>query len=93
MIARVLVEVSAGVALLIGGVWYFRISRALCDRQRVQAQTCAERHPRRRWLFYPRWWYGAGQDMIALRGAAIGMILVGAILVTAALLTAFHVHP
>jgi hypothetical protein len=92
MVTRVLLEILAGVLFLIGGVWYFRASRALCERQRAQAQAYAERHPRWRWFFYPRWWYGTGQDIIAFRGSAIGIILFGIIFLVIAVLTASHVH-
>jgi hypothetical protein len=94
MVARVLAELVAGIGFLVAGVYYFRGARALCDRMRAQAQARAERaSPRWRWFFYPRWWYGTGQDLLAARGSAVGMILFGIVFLVVAGLTAFHVHP
>ena len=92
MVMPVLLELVAGVGFLIGGVWYLNASRLLRERQRRQAQVYAERYPRWRWFFYPRWWYGRGLDMVAFRSSAIGMILFGVILFVLAAFTAFHVR-
>jgi hypothetical protein len=61
---------------------------------RAQAQARAEKaSPRWHWFFYPRWWYGTRQDILAARGSAVGMIFFGIIFLVVAGLNAFHVHP
>ena len=91
--AVVLAEAGGGVSFLIAGVWYFRQARASCDRMRAEAQAYAQKvSPRWRWLFYPRWWYDTGQDILAARGSGIGMIVFGIICLVVAGLNAFHGH-
>jgi hypothetical protein len=94
MVARVLLEVVAGIGFLIWGVYYFRSARARCERMRADARARAERaSPRWRWFFYPRSWYETGQDLLAIRSSALGMILFGIVFLVLAGLTAFDVHP
>ena len=93
MIIRIVLELLAGIGFFVAGVWYLRTARERCDRMRAEAQARAERAgPRWRWFFYPQWWYGTGQDLRAVRGSGVGMILFGIIFFVVAGLTAFHPH-
>ena len=91
---RILLELLAGIGFLVMGVFYLRGARVRCDRFRAEARSRAERaSPRWRWFFYPRSWYDTGQDLLAARGSAVGLILSGIVFLVLAALSAFHVHP
>jgi hypothetical protein len=94
MVARVLAEGLAGIVFMVAGVCCFRTAQAACARRRAQAAAHAERVSARwRWFVYPRWWYDSGQDILAARGSAVGIMLMGVLLLIVATLEASHLRP